>query len=318
MAILHLILLGMRTYLGIDVGGTNIKSGVVTEEGEILLYEKTHTPTLRKKPSFAKELIKLIGNYLAQYPEIEDIGVGLPGTLNKTRTHTIELPNIPELDNYPLLEELNSNFPNKNFILENDANAAALGEMYFGPNKMPDDYLFITLGTGVGGAIVLDRQIFKGGDGNSGEFGHMVSRGGKRLEVLIGKKGFISMAKKAIKKYGDDTQLTQADSINTRVLMEAAINGDKVTLEIFKKAGILLGEAIVSVIRVLDIKNVYIGGGISSTYEFLEVGVQEALKKSLTSYYLKDLHVQRAEMENQAGVLGAASLCIGRQQQTTA
>jgi glucokinase len=308
----------MREYLGIDVGGTNIKCGVVREDGEILIHEKYHTPTLRKKKSFANELVNIVGHYLDKFPRVTEVGLGLPGTLTKDRSHTIELPNIPELNDYPLLDHLHSKFPRHQFILENDANAAALGELYFGPNQLPDDFLFITLGTGVGGAIVLDGNILKGGDGNSGEFGHMVSRGGKRLEFLIGKKGFIRMAKRTIKKYGDDTLLAQADKINTQALLSAASQGDAPTKAIFHKAGLLLGEAIVSLIRVLDIKNIYIGGGISSTYEFLEPGIREGLKKTLTPYYLNDLNMQRAALENQAGVLGAAALCMAMQRFKTA
>lgn len=305
----------MQKYLGIDVGGTNVKCGVITETGEILYQIKHHTPALRQSENIVEAFLGIVGDLLRENPEIQQIGIGLPGTLNKERTHALELPNIPELNACPLKEFLQKAFPEKLFLLENDANAAALGEMYFSGIPMPEDFLFVTLGTGVGGAAIIDGQIFKGGDGNSMEIGHMMSDGGRRLEEIIGKNGLLEMAREGVKRLGAQTLLANMDPINTKAVLEAANMNDAFALEIFQRMGLLLGEAFVSMIRILDVKKIYIGGGISATFNFLYPVLMETLQKNLTPYYLKDLEVKPAVLGNHAGILGAASLCIGYQTQ---
>ena len=303
----------MQKYLGIDVGGTNIKCGVISEKGEILYQIKHHTPTLRQTENPVGGFLNIVSDLLREYPEINLVGIGLPGTLNKERTRTVELPNIPELNDFPLHEQLQRQHPDKIFLLENDANAAALGEMYFSGNTMPEDFIFVTLGTGVGGAAIIDGQIFKGGDGNSMEVGHMVSEGGKLLEQIIGKNGILAMAAEGVARLGSKTLLSTMEPINTKAVLEAAGKNDELALQLFAKVGSLLGDALVSMIRVLDAKKVFVGGGISATFPYLYPALMDSLTRHLTPYYLKELEVKPAILGNHAGVLGAASLCIGYQ-----
>jgi glucokinase len=300
----------MRKYLGIDVGGTNVKCGVITEAGEILYQIKYPTLPLRQSGDIVGEFLQIVKGLLQENADIRHVGIGLPGTLNKARTHTIEMPNIPELNGCPLLEQLQQAFPGIVFLLENDANAAALGEMYFSGQKMPEDFFFVTLGTGIGGAAIIDGLIFKGGDGNSMEIGHMMSEGGRRLEEIIGKNGLLAMAREGVQRLGAQTVLSTMDPVNTKAVLEAARLDDPLALQLFEKMGQLLGEAFVSIIRVLDIKNIYIGGGISATINYLYPSLMQAMEQNLTPYYVKDLVVKPAILGNHAGVLGAASLCI--------
>lgn len=303
----------MQRYLGIDVGGTNVKCGVVSETGEILYQIKHHTPTLRQSKNIPEAFIAIVSDLLASYPDITQIGIGLPGTLNKARTHTVELPNIPELNHCPLKALLQHAHPDKIFLLENDANAAAIGELHFSGEQMPEDFIFVTLGTGVGGAAVIDGQVFKGGDGNSMEVGHMVSEGGRLLEQIIGKNGILAMAAEGVAELGAKTLLSTMDPINTKAVLEAAGQNDPFALQIFERVGLLLGDALVSMVRVLDIKNIYIGGGISATFPYLYPALRNSLHMHLTPYYTEALEVKPAVLGNHAGILGAASLCISHQ-----
>ena len=307
----------MQKFLGIDVGGTNVKCGIVTAQGEILHQVKYPTSELRESPSFVKSFIKIVGALLKEFPEVQYVGIGLPGTLNKERTHTVELPNIPEFSSVNLRGELESAFPNHSFTLENDADAAALGEYHFSNEAMPEDFIFVTLGTGVGGAAIIDRKIFKGGDGNAMEVGHMLSEGGKRLEVLIGKQGMYNMAKEGLERHKEKSRLYKEPLINTRLLIETAKQGDPLSLEVFDKMGYLLGAALVGMIRILDIKNIYVGGGISNSFDFMYSKMLETLQNNLTPYYVKDLNLKKASLGNEAGLLGAASLCFEHAKQET-
>lgn len=306
----------MQKFLGIDVGGTNVKCGIVTEDGQILHQAKYRTDELRESGDFVKGFLKIVESQLLEFPDVHFVGIGVPGTLNKARTTTAELPNIPEFDNVNISERLGQEFPNHSFRLENDANAAALGEYYFSPEEMPEDFIFVTLGTGVGGAAIIDQKIFTGG-GNSMEIGHILSEGGKSLEHHIGKKGMYAMATQLLSKYKEKSRLYNEPIINTRLLIESASMGDPLALEVFNRMGYLLGVTMVGVIRVLDIKNIYIGGGISNNFEFMKASMLETLTNNLTPYYVNALTLKKANLGNEAGLLGAASLCFEQARQAT-
>ena len=155
----------MEQYLGIDVGGTNVKMGVVdTETGRISNFYSHDTASWRETGHFEKHLGDAIAIQLHEYPNIKKIGIGLPGMINRKRTVPLEITAIPEIDNVPLVEYLAGRFEGVQFFLENDANAAALGEFYFAEEKIDENYIFITLGTGVGGAAIINRKVFVGGE----------------------------------------------------------------------------------------------------------------------------------------------------------
>ena len=178
-------------YLGIDVGGTGVKMGIVhSDTGQINNFQSYDTATWRESHHFLDRLADAIALQLYQHKNVKKIGIGLPGILTKNRRTLIEITAIPEIDGAHMIDMLEKRFPEHEFFMENDANAAALGEFYFSPEKnmMPEDFIFITLGTGVGGAAIIDRKIFLGGDGNAMEPGHVPSRNEKVLERNIGKK----------------------------------------------------------------------------------------------------------------------------------
>jgi glucokinase len=211
-----------------------------------------------------------------------------------------------------MIEMLEKRFPEHNFFMENDANAAALGEFYFSPEKttMPEDFVFITLGTGVGGAAVIDRKIFLGGDGNAMEPGHVPSRDGKVLERNVGKKELLHMATAMRAAYTGKTSLPADGTISTTALVVGAEEGDELALAIWNEVGTMLGDMLVSLIRILDIKNIFIGGGLSASYDFILPSMEKQLNYWLTPAYLEKLTIKKALLGNDAGLLGAASLCF--------
>jgi glucokinase len=297
----------MEYYLGIDVGGTNIKIGLVNQKGEIV--EELHTPTagLREGGAFLEKFMDTIEESLIGYDSITKIGVGIPGMLSKNRTTALIVPAIPELDNVNLKEALQARFPGKTFYLENDANAAALGEMYFSGEEISDDFVFITLGTGVGGAAIIDKKIFKGG-GNAMEVGHVLSWNGKRLEQIIGKHGMLDLARKEFEAWQGETALNAQLINSSQRLIRAAADGDALALEIFNKVGRILAEAMVGVIRILDLKTVLIGGGLSACFDYIVDEMMRVFKENLPEYYTDQMVFKRARLGNQAGLVGVAAL----------
>ncbi|WP_338391351.1 ROK family protein [Fulvitalea axinellae] len=296
-------------FLGVDLGGTNIKIGVVDTEGNLLDKVKYPTAPLQESGDFITNFIEILGSELSKRPHISKVGIGVPGTLTKCRRTTLEFPNIKGLGGQPLMDKLEDAFPEKEIWLENDANAAALGELYFSRSPRPDHFIFVTLGTGVGGAVIMDREIFKGGDGNALEIGHVMVSNGMTLEQNFGKKGMVAYAQKLIDSGKYETGLISED-LYPKAIVKALPKGDVVAKKVFRKNAKYLGEALVGAVRLLDIKDIFIGGGVAASFPYFEAELMAYLREHLTEYYTISLSVRRAELGNNAGILGAASLCF--------
>jgi glucokinase len=300
-----------QQYLGIDIGGTNVKMGIVgAKDGRISNFYSHETASWRDSGRFIENLGDAIALELREFPEVKKVGIGVPGLITRDRTTLIEITAIPEINGIKIVPELKKRFPSHEFYLENDANAAALGEYYFGEEGVPEDYIFITLGTGIGGAAIIDKKVFKGGGGNAMEPGHIPSKNQRVLERNIGKKELLELAEERRAAYKGRTQLPSDGTISTTGLVAAASEGDELALEIFREVGYMLGDGLVAMIRILDITTILIGGGLSASFDYIMPAVTERLEYWLTPYYAKTLNVKRATLANDAGLLGAASLCF--------
>jgi glucokinase len=300
----------MQIFTGIDIGGSNVKIGLVDSEGNLLEKKKVKTAKLRDSGRFVDGLIDVVGDWLTEHPKIRHVGIGVPGTISKNRRATVELPNIPELSHTNLLDRLEKHYPNVAFHIENDAAAAAIGEYHFSGRRMPDNFILITLGTGIGGAAVLGRKIFKGGDGNAMEIGHIVSGNAKTIEENIGKAGLAQKALELMAGHVGHTALHNYESIDDDVLIDTAVAGDELARQVFGWFGQILGQAMVSTILLLDVKHIIIGGGVAKAFPYMEAGIMESLRHYLTPYYYDKLDLRLAKLGNNAGILGAAALCF--------
>lgn len=298
-------------FLGIDVGGTHLKIGLVNRSGEILSFDKEDTKRYREdSKGFSQCFLEVVGKYLSKYEGVSKVGIGLPGLISKDRNTAIEIPAIPELNGFNIKGALNERYPEVGFSLENDANSAALGELKFGTSDPSEDFLFITMGTGIGSALVDDGKIFKGARGNGMEMGHMLSRENARLETIIGRNGILKMLGGMIHAEPDKAGELLNKDLGTHLLVDTAQAGNPISLMVFEEVGTILGEAIVSAIRLLDVNEVYFGGGISAGLEFMLPSLDKTIRQYLTDYYSKNLKLKRASLENNAGILGAAALCF--------
>ena len=223
-------------FLGIDVGGTHLKIGLVDKSGKICEFYKEDTTSYREHTDgFGPNFIKVIGTYLEKYPQVIKIGIGLPGMISKDRMTPFEIPAIPALNNYPLKATLKAKYPNHDFYLENDAAAAAIGEFQFGKGEVSSNFLFITIGTGIGSALVLDGEVFKGSRGNALEMGHMLSRGNTGLETLVGRQGILKIMDNLISAYPEKAGELVGKELGTHLLVDTARIGNEVSLMVFKE-----------------------------------------------------------------------------------
>lgn len=296
-------------YLGIDVGGNHVKMGFVDKQGNITDFISHSTAEWKATNDFTQKLIETIAFALINHKNVVKVGIGLPGTINKERTTPIEIPSIPELNGVNIHGRLSEAMPDKQFFLENDANAAALGEYHYANVPLPDDFLFITLGTGIGSAVIMDKKLFIGGSGNAMELGHIVSRNHHRLEQNIGKQGILNLAAERLEQFKGNTVIPRDQPISATKMVVAAETGDVFCKQVFFEVGQILGEGLVAAVRLLDIGHIIVGGGLSASFDFIMPGVMQELNYYLTPYYMNKLFINRAVLGNDAGLLGAASLC---------
>ena len=310
----------MEYFLGIDVGGTNIKFGVVSSKVQLINKEKFPTEYIKESKNPTKTLLDKVDQQLQKYPHIRKVGIGLPGMCSKDRKQIYYLQNIPQLNGVPLIKKLKKRFPSKTFYLENDANAATLGEYICSKQTIPSSFLLITMGTGIGGGLLIDGKIFKGGNGNGVEIGHIISGNGKTIEQNVGKKAITAMILNQIQKTSNTSSLARYRNFSLKKLFnsysfyKAVEEKDKVALFVCDKLGIFLGELIVSCIRMFDVNTLLIGGGMGKIFVYLEESMYKKIKKFLPEYYLKNLLIKQATLGNNAGIIGAASLCFDSNQ----
>ncbi|MBZ0199019.1 MAG: ROK family protein [Ignavibacteriaceae bacterium] len=310
----------LKYAIGIDLGGTYIKLGIVTDSGKIV--KKVVVDTMAQKgPDVIIAQIKkgikelLDGNKL----KIHAIGVGCPGVISTKRGTVENPPNLPGWDRVNLVKILEKATGKKVYI-ENDANAAAIGEYMFGAGKKYNSFVMITLGTGVGGGIILKRKIYRGEFGAAGEIGHITIdyKGPKCncgsygcIETYIGNHYLVDRIKKElsgrksiIKKlvHNDLTKLTP------KTICEAAKAGDSFAQEVVKEMGVYLGAALASISNVLDIGIFIIGGGVSGFGKPLFDAIEENARARVLTPLRKRIKVIHAKLKNDAGIKGASAL----------
>jgi glucokinase len=296
--------------LGIDIGGTSVKFGLVSNQGQITRHEKFDTADWVNHDGFTPSLIAAIKKYTVSFPEIIGVGIGFPGLISADRRKVIMLPNIPSVENAPIMDLMEKEFPDILIKIENDAKCAALGEYHFGENKGLDNFMLIALGTGVGSGAIINKQLFIGARGNAMEIGHIFLSDGKTLEQHIGSNQLFKYASEVISKAPENSTKLKGITLTGIALQNAARAGDINAIEIYNYAGNLIGETLTSVIRVLDITTIIFGGGISEAFEFLVPSIKSRLHKNLPPYYSKDLVFKKASLSNDAGILGAAGLIM--------
>ena len=308
--------------IALDIGGTAMKGAVVEENGNILYKESfevnaSHTTEEHKKK--IKEVIeKLKSNIPADY-KIVGLGIDCPGVVNKETIHIGGAENVPGLHGLKF-SDIGDSF-NIPVQTTNDASAAALGEAKYGSGKEKNyqSILFITLGTGVGGGLVLNGKLFTGALGGAGELGHVfVVPDGDRcncgssgcIERYASATGFISMAKQKIHKNLIPTILTykKLDKGKAKALFDAAKNGDILAKETIAECSYYLGMSIAQALNMLDLDLVLIGGGLCKDFDMMIDDIKRAVNNYGLRMMVRNLEIKPASLGNDAGVLGCAAL----------
>ena len=311
----------LKYAVGVDLGGTSIKLGLVSPDGKISKRISINTEA-EEGPLKVIENIKTgIHAILAKSKiEVEGIGIGCPGIVSPAKGIIENPPNFKGWNRVYLGRAISMEFE-KDVYLENDANAAAIGEMIFGNGRKLNSFIMITLGTGVGGGIVIDRRIYRGESGAAGEIGHTsINYKGPKcncgsygcIEAYAGSNYIKKRIIKELKKNKDSLLLRLINSdynlISPKIIKEAADKGDEFSKLFIIDLGEKLGAAFASLTNVLDIGTYIIGGGVAGFGKPLFDSIRKSLKSRVMTPNKNSIKIVAAKLKNDAGIKGASAL----------
>lgn len=308
--------------VGIDIGGTNTVFGIVDARGTIVASSSIKTGAHEDANDYVDEVCKnLLPLIIANggVDKIKGIGIGAPN--GNYYSGTIEFaPNLPWKGVVPLaaMFEERLGIPT---ALTNDANAAGVGEMTYGAARGMKDFIMITLGTGVGSGIVINGQMVYGHDGFAGELGHTIIRRengrlcgcGRKgcLETYCSATGVARSAREILTKSTEPSLLREipAESITSKNVYDAAVQGDKVALDIFEFTGTILGEALADFIAFSSPEAIILFGGLAKAGDFIFKPIQKAIDENVLNIYKGKTKLLASELkDSDAAVLGASAL----------
>lgn len=306
----------MDELIGIDVGGTNIKYGLVDLYGNIKLRRTLLTEATKGNDYVLEKIISSVEELISLKSEIVSVGLCIPGIVNNGII--LISPNMPGWENYNLKEHLEKYF-GLHFEIENDANAAAIAEMEIGNGSDFNNFIYVTLGTGIGGAIIYNRQIFHGSHGGAGEIGHtalcVFDKSGDlitnykhgTLEYYAGRKGILKKMNNLLNA-NKSVNLNFEKDFDVKDISEAANKGDALAKICIEKTGEYIGAGLSSSVNLLNITNIVIGGGISGAGDRLFNSIKNAIEKRVLPPLKEKIEIRKAFFDEDSGLVGAAMM----------
>jgi len=312
--------------LGVDLGGTKILTAVTNSQGKMLSHDHSITPAPKGHEAVIRSILESARHALNQadvdISELTAVGIGAPGLSNPETGILLTSPNLPGWRDVPLRDIMQERLGKKTFLI-NDANAAALGEFYFGAARGIRNFIYITLSTGIGGGIIIDGKIYSGAIGAAGEVGHMtiddegpICNCGNRgcWETLASGTALAREARHRIKE-GVATSILEyaegdVEKVTAQVIHSAAEQGDSLAKELIARTGYYVGVGLANLINIFNPELIVIGGGLSNIGDML---LEPAFKVAEERAYKEAFQAVRfasAGLGRNSGVLGAAAFAL--------
>ncbi|HJV45478.1 MAG TPA: ROK family glucokinase [Bacillota bacterium] len=306
-----------KFYFGIDLGGTSIKMGVISVEGKLLLEREQPTPKgpyLDVLHVFKRMMHQLLDGSSISNDEIMGVGVGVPALLDVESGYVHEIVNLGWKD-VPLQRELENLF-NLPCFIDNDANTAALGEMWQGAGRNAKQLICITVGTGIGGGLILNGDIYHGAIGMAGEIGHMCVATDKGRLCNCGQSGCLETeaSATAIIHYGKQAilegklQHPDPEHLTAKDVIDAARTGNIECNRIIQQVSYYLALALAQAAAILNPEKIIIGGGVSNAGQFFIQPIRHYFEQFALKKIRENVRIVPAELGNKAGMIGAAWL----------
>lgn len=306
--------------IAVDLGGTKIGCALTDLNGKILVENTIPTNAQGGEQEVLKRMFSIIEKILEESgkgtDEIKAIGIGAPGPLDSNKGVILETPNLP-FENFQIVKHIEDKFKVKTY-LENDANAAAIGEYLFGAGKGTSNMVYITVSTGIGAGAIINGKIYRGTTCNALELGHAtILPDGPRcncgnlgcLEVLASGTAIAREANKAL-ELGADSSLKHYEKVTSYEVFKEASLGDKLAVDIIDKALGYLGIGVANAITTLDPEKVIIGGGVAMAGDVLFDKVRKIVKQRCFKVLNESCEIVQAALKTKSGIVGAAAVAI--------
>jgi len=310
----------------VDLGGTNLRAANIDRDGRIHERVRTATPG----SGTAEDVVAAIAAAVRECEShgakrgahVGGVSVVIPGSVQVETGLVFNAPNIPSLPGYELAPALETAL-GRPVLLENDANAAALGEMWQGAARGYQTILCLTLGTGVGGGIILEGKLWRGADGTAGEIGHTSVEpfGGVQcgcgnsgcLETYASATAIVRLTRESLTQHPSSLlHSTLANELTSEAVFRAAIARDELALEVFRRVGVALGIAMANLVNVFNPEMIVIGGGVSGAWDFFAQHARAEVMKRAFPVPAQRCQIVKAECGDDAGLIGAAWLGFQR------
>lgn len=304
-----------RYVFAVDLGGTHLRVALVDDGGRILKQLKQETPKGDSALCIVNALVNAAQQWDADQLPVVATSIMVPGAVDAAKAVVLQAPNLPSLVNFELKAELERRLGWPAF-LENDANAAAVGEMWMGAARGCRDVISVTLGTGVGGGVILDGKLWRGSHGSAGEIGHTTVDPFSGLKCKCGNTGCLELFASAtaiVRMTREDLSLFPESTLKSEALTAAQVydagrNGDELALAVFKRFGMYLGIGLANLINLIDPQIIVISGGAVNGWDLFAPEMYRQVEERAFRTTAQQVKIARAECGDNAGLLGAARL----------
>ena len=303
----------------VDLGGTHLRVALVNDTGKILQQLKQETPKGNSAERIVDALVSAAKKWGCDKRPIVGASIMVPGALDGEKAVVVQAPNLPSLLNFDLKAELQQRLGWPIF-LENDANAAAVGEMWLGAARGCRDVVSVTLGTGVGGGIILDGKLWRGAHGTGGEIGHTTVDPFSGVKCKCGNTGCLEVfgsATAIVRMTRENLWLfpesvLKIDELNAEKVYEAGQKGDELALAVFRRLGVYLGIGLANLINLIDPQIIVITGGVVNGWHLFAPEMYRQVGERAFRATAQKVKIARGECGDNAGLLGAAHLAFHR------
>jgi glucokinase len=299
----------------VDLGGTHLRAALVDDAGRILKQLKQETPKGDSALCIVNALVNAAQQWESDKLPVVAAAIMVPGAVDCDKAVVLQAPNLPSLVNFELKAELERRLGWPVF-LENDANAAAVGEMWMGAARGCRDVISVTLGTGVGGGVILDGKLWRGSHGSAGEIGHTTVDPFSGLKCKCGNTGclelfasataIVRMTRENLSLFPEST--LKSEGLTAAKVYEAGRNGDELALAVFQRFGMYLGIGLANLINLIDPQIIVISGGAVNGWDLFAPEMYRQVEERAFRTTAQQVKIARAECGDNAGLLGAARL----------
>ena len=284
--------------IGVDLGGTNIRAGIVNNNGKILDRYEVRI-NRNKSCQISEQICNLIEKF--DLTNILGIGIAIPGVIRPSGN--IWAPNLPDWDDFPLSKILHQRLPSTSIFIESDRNTMLIGEKWLGVAKGYKNIVFLIIGTGIGAGLMLDGKIYRGSEGIAGSVGW-----------LITDKNYLPEYKKigCFEYMAAGPSITRKIKLDPLFISTQAEVGNPDVLKVLRGLGEEIGIGIADIVSILNPEIIIMGGGVSNLWKFFEVQLMATLKKWSNPLAIKHLRIVPSSLGNEAGIIGAAKIIFER------